>query len=415
MQVLLYTWPGPRLALEDLLQTSNSSPSLVGDLMLQFDARRSAQQAAAILIQLVIDRVISIKTNNPRAVRLLDLTGAVVVPAALQELLAAPWRSRERLTVRLDCVAAGGPGHACWPTILRGNHNIKLEAGSVAACGLRNPLRRRLLEAGLSTNPHLADLQLSDLQFSDWAEVRRMLEAVAGASHLVRLNLSRNNLFDSSAGDEAGRAGLRELLLSLPRLARLDLSHNLLGGRLVDLLPGLSLTFLNLTACRLTPPDFTVVLGLSSLQHLDLSENHQLAEGLRQLPDTGLQLARLELLEMEDCGLDSVSWPLLTALLARCPRLALLNLSYNTLSPVNLLSLLDRRLAWLSVVSKLECGCPAGCSCLAHYSGLLLTKFRQLGYCKQKFDKESICRRVETRNSYLAFKVALQIPPYSDH
>merc|ERR1712082_596273 len=80
--------------------TLNHDPELVGDLRNQAEATRIGCRSAFIVIQLVIQKVISILVKNSHAVKCLDLTGFPVLRTTLEELFEeekniGEWRHRK--------------------------------------------------------------------------------------------------------------------------------------------------------------------------------------------------------------------------------------------------------------------------------------------------------------------------------
>ena len=135
---LLHTWREPVLALKSIFPTLNHDPELVGDLRNQAEATRIGCRSAFIVIQLVIQKVISILVKNSHAVKCLDLTGFPVLRTTLEELFENKFNAREKLTILLDIwIPEHGTGDSNWSNLLNGSKNFSVKVQNVYICTQR--------------------------------------------------------------------------------------------------------------------------------------------------------------------------------------------------------------------------------------------------------------------------------------
>lgn len=401
---LLYTWTEPVLSLKSIFPTLNHSPELVGDMQNQVEATKVGCVSVAIIIQLVIQKVISILIKNPRSVKCLDLTGFPVLRTTLEELFAEKFKEREKLTILLDIwIPEHGTGDSNWSNLLNGSNNFTLKVQNVFICSLREPVRNKVITSALRTNQEVRGLKLSSLNFVDWPEVRRTLKTIETCSQLSMLDLSRNNMFDSSPNDIVGRTWVNKSLRNLPSLTRLDLSYNLLTDRVDPVLKGLSLTFLNITATHLSLADLKALVNCSTLVHLDISQNN-IGNMFRDIPAKSNLLVNLEILELEDCLISSDNFEFLLSFIKGCSSLKILNLSYNTLEISQIIQLIKIKLEVLLVFSKVVCTCNnLQCTCFKEGQILVSDTLRVAGYELKSFDKESVYHAIDS-SPFIVFK-----------
>ena len=401
---LLYTWTEPVLSLKSIFPTLNHSPELIGDMQNQVEVTKVGCVSVAIVIQLVIQKVISILIKNSRAVKCLDLTGFPVLRTTLEELFEHKFNAREKLTILLDIwIPEHGSGDSNWTNLLNGSNNFTLKVQNVFICSLREPVRNKVITSALSTNQEVRGLKLSGLNFVDWPEVKRTLKTIETCSQLSMLDLSRNNMFDSSPNDIVGRTWVNKSLRNLPSLARLDLSYNLLTDRVDPVLKGLSLTFLNLTATHLSCADLKVLVTCSTLVHLDISQNN-IGEMFRDIPAKLNLLVNLEILELEDCLISPDNFEFLFTFIKCCPSLKILNLSYNTLDISQIIQLIKIKLQVLLVFSKVVCTCTNNqCTCFTEGQILVSNELAVAGYELKSFDKESASHAIDSSH-FIVFK-----------
>ena len=157
--------------------------------------------------------------------------------------------------------------------LLNGSKNFTLIVQNIFICSLIEPVRNKVISSCLRTNENVRGLKLSSLNLADWVEVSRTLSIIKTCSKISMLDLSRKDIFDSSLNDQVGSSLVNKVLSSLPLLARIDLSHNLLTDQVGQVLTGLSLSYLNLTASHLSLGDLQHLFSLSTLVHLELSQN----------------------------------------------------------------------------------------------------------------------------------------------
>merc|ERR1712020_290368 len=120
---------------------------------------------------------------------------------------------------------------------------------------VREAQRNALLSEALKSNKNLSGLKISKLGFEDWPELYRGLTPLLQFSRLTRLDLSGNNLIDSSETDVTGREWINSFLKKFPSLSRLDLSRNEMAGKTQSVVAGLSLSYLNLCQCNVNSED----------------------------------------------------------------------------------------------------------------------------------------------------------------
>jgi len=404
---LLYTWTKPILSLKSIFHTINHCPELVGDMHNQVNATRIGCLSVTIVTQLVIKKVVSILVKNPRAVKCLDLSGFPVLRQTLEELLKENFNAREKLTIILDIwIPEHGTGDSNWINLLNGSKNFTFTVQNIYICSLREPVRNQVIASALRTNKDVRGLKLSSLNFVDWPEVRRTLDVIETCPNLSMLDISRNNMFDSSANDTVGRSWVNKSLRSLPSLSRLDLSYNLLTDRVEPVLKGLSLTYLNLTASHLSTDDLQFLVTISTLVHLDLSQN-SIGELLHDIEPKSNFLMNLEILELEDCFFSPHNFEHFFSLIKSCPALKILNLSYNTLKVSQIIQLIQRRVEVLLVFSKMVCSCTiTRCTCYQEAKVLLSQTLSTEGYELKSFDKESASHAIDT-SDFIVFKAFL--------
>ena len=129
------------------------------------------------------------------------MSGPVRVPCAQNNF------GRESLTILLDIwIPEHGSGDSNWINLLNGSKNFTLKVQNVYICSLREPVRNKVISSCLRTNENVRGLKLSSLNFADWPEVRRNLSIIETCSKISLLDLSRNNMFDSSPNDQVGRS-----------------------------------------------------------------------------------------------------------------------------------------------------------------------------------------------------------------
>jgi len=274
---------------------------------------------------------------------------------------------------------------------------------NVFICSLREPVRNKVITSALRTNQEVRGLKLSSLNFVDWPEVRRTLKIIETCSQLSMLDLSRNNMFDSSPNDIVGRTWVNKSLRNLPSLTRLDLSYNLLTDRVDPVLKGLSLTFLNLTATHLSLADLKVLVTCSTLVHLDISQN-SIGNMFRDIPTKSNLLVNLEIFELEDCLISPDNFEFLFSFIKGCPSLKILNLSYNTLKISQIIQLIKIKLEVLLVFSKVVCTCTnLQCTCFEEGKTLVSSTLELAGYKLRSFDKESVYHAIDS-SPFIVFK-----------
>jgi Leucine-rich repeat (LRR) protein len=237
--------------------------------------------------------------------------------------------------------------------------------------------------------------------------VRRNLSVIKTCSKISMLDLSRNNMFNSSPHDHVGRSWVNKTFRSLPSLSRLDLSYNLLTDRVGQVLQGLSLSYLNLTASHLSPGDLQHLVSLNTLVHLDLSQNN-IGDAFSHLVFKSNMLVNLEILELEDCFLSPSNFTFVLPFIKSCPNLKILNLSYNTLEVSQILQLIQLRLEVLLVFSKIVCSCTTSkCTCYEVWQLFVSHTLASEGYDLRSFDKEAACHAIETFSKFIVFKAFL--------
>ena len=181
----------------------------------------------------------------------------------------------------------------------------------------------------------LQGLGLSLTCLSDLTSLYQICGELTRLENLVALDLSRNAI-DMRRGDVALCLALA--LQALPLLRRLDLSHNMVGGKLTVVLHEVApLHYLKLTACSLHQLDWQHLAECealrNSLEELDVSENPW---SRLQTQEAALRLfsgplPQLRVLEITDCGVDcgAALGSLVSGLCSGAPRLRYLNLAQN--------------------------------------------------------------------------------------
>lgn len=181
---------------------------------------------------------------------------------------------------------------------------------------------------------HLTGLRL---QFNSLGEhgILHLVDSISRLTNLTALDLSCNGIQFFHHQGSCDRVA--EMLTSLPKLTRLDLSNNRVKTRLRQLVANLSqpLEYLAVAGCCLTVSDVTYLSlshHTSGLRELDLSDNWCVGENCRTLINLLSKLAdKIMVLELQNCNLaDSQATELLTVL-ASLNKLCFLNLSCNTL------------------------------------------------------------------------------------
>ena len=259
---LFYTWSHPRLALRDLLENNKKR-----------EGRAHREICLYIIVQYLTEKIISIKRNNSRAVRVIDLTGCLISRHLLEQLVEAnTFTSSEKVTVVVDLmVTSSERGYSKWVSLIAGSEHIDVKVENLWVDNVREAQRNALLSEALESNENLSGLKISKLGFEDWPELYRGLTPLLQFSRLTKLDLSGNNLIDSSDTDLTGREWINRFLKKFPSLSRLDLSRNEMAGKVESVLAGLTLTYLSLSQCNVTSRDLVFLLSLRSLKHLDIS------------------------------------------------------------------------------------------------------------------------------------------------
>ena len=145
------------------------------------------------MVYLVIKKVISILDNNPRAVKCIDLSGFPILKETLEELLKNKFSTNERLTILNDIWIIGYQmDYFNWVNISSGSENITLKVQNLFVCTIKEPARIELITRAKRNNQRIWGLKLSNLNFSDWDEVKRTLDMVETFTHLSMLDLSQN-------------------------------------------------------------------------------------------------------------------------------------------------------------------------------------------------------------------------------
>ena len=259
---LFYTWSNPRLALRDLLGDDRKR-----------EGRSYREICHHIIVQYVTEKIISIKTNNSKAVQVIDLTGCLISRHLLEQMLEAnTFTSSEKVSLVLDVmVSSAERGYSKWASLLAGSQHVDVKVQNLWVDNVREAPRNALLTEALKSNENLSGLKISKLGFEDWPELYRALTPLLQFSKIIRLDLSGNNLIDSSDTDLTGREWINSFLKKFPSLTRLDLSRNAMAGKTQSVLAGLSLSYLSLCQCNVNSEDLAFLLALKTLKHLDIS------------------------------------------------------------------------------------------------------------------------------------------------
>ena len=260
---LFYTWANPVLALRDILDTDDKN-----------NGWSYRQICVRIIVTYLIEKVISIKLSDSKAVRLLDLTGCLVPRQLVEQLVETKWSTSERVTILLDVfVSSDERGHSKWLSLLAGSDHVTFKVNNLWVENVREAQRNTLL--ALASNQTLSGLKVSRLDFQDWPELYRGLSPLLQLSNLSRLDLAGNNLIDSSDSDVSGREWINKFLRKFPLLSRLELARNQMKGKVQSVLTGLDLSYLGLSGCDISSGDLAFILSIKSLQHLDISGLYQ--------------------------------------------------------------------------------------------------------------------------------------------
>jgi len=258
---LFYTWSNPVLALQDLFDEDQDQNSLY-----------YREISLKIIVTFLTEKVISIKTTNSKSVRLIDLTGCLVARELVEQLVENKFCSTEKVTLILDVfVSSSERGYSKWVSLLEGSDHLNIKVNNLWVDNVRESQRNALLSVAHSSNQSLSGLKISKLGFEDWPELYRGLTPLLQFSSLCRLDLSGNNLIDSSDTDVTGREWINNFLKKFPLLKSLDLSRNKMAGKVESVLSGLTLSFVSLSECDINYQDLAFILGMKSLKHLDIS------------------------------------------------------------------------------------------------------------------------------------------------
>ena len=230
------------------------------------------QYLVRLVFQLLISKVICIKTNTKKFVKLIDLSGFSVTMEDVQKLLDAKFTRSERTTIMFDLEVLSINNTSKWIEILRGNDHINFKIEHFSCDNIREPFRKKILDT-LENSRHLCGVTFTDLAFESWPEVYRCLTPIEACQNLTKLSLPSNNLFDDSANDVIGRAWINRFLRKFKHLKRLDLSRNQLQNRMSDIMDGIDIEFLAVSNCQLTSVDLENILKMKSLAHLEVMWN----------------------------------------------------------------------------------------------------------------------------------------------
>ena len=360
---LFYTWSEERI---NVWQLSNKHRNVFGVSLkvspwsIFEEDNYFKRTVIETVLELVVSKIICIKSNSSKAVKMIDFTGFSLLGKDLERLISARFTKSEKTTVLLDADASDDN---ISPTkmlrILHGNDHIDFKIKFLTIDGsVREPIRNKFLE--LCND--LDGLNFSAMEFEDWPALYRCLTPImTKCPNLSKLSLSENNLFDENTGDQAGRLWINKFLKSFKNLTRLDISLNNLNDRVSDILEGLRLQFLNVSNCELSEKDVEFVFSLKSLVHLDLSNNLYLDSTKIEPNNT------IEILNLTRCNiglLHGTTFKLFSNFLKKMHGLKYLDISNNKFSTSQLSTIIDFKFQQLKALNVLTDSCQCGANCV---------------------------------------------------
>ena len=355
---LFYTWSNPRLALRDFLENNRKR-----------EGRAYREICLYIIVQYLTEKIISIKTNSSKAVRVIDLTGCLISRHLLEQLVEAnTFTSTEKVTVVLDMmVSSSERGYSKWVSLIAGSEHIDVKVQNLWVDNVREAQRNALLSEALESNENLSGLKISKLGFEDWPELYRGLTPLLQFSRLTRLDLSGNNLIDSSDTDVTGREWINRFLKKFPSLSRLDLSRNEMAGKTESVLTGLTLTYLSLSQCNINSRDLAFLLTLLTLKHLDISglyRGFSLQPSAEHFKELDASRSSIEILNLSFWQPTNEEFLIIQdQVFRKLPSLKYLDLSFSQLDNSQISKILKLGIGTLQFQMSLNCHDGQICDC----------------------------------------------------
>ena len=371
---LFYTWSNPMLALRDLLEDGKR------------EGRAYREICLYIIVQYLTEKIISIKTNNSKAVRVIDLTGCLISRHLLEQLVESnTFTSTEKVTLVLDLmVSSSERGYSKWVSLLAGSDHVDVKVQNLWVDNVREAQRNALLSEALRSNENLSGLKISKLGFEDWPELYRGLTPLLQFSKLTKLDLSGNNLIDSSDTDVTGREWINSFLKKFPSLTRLDLSRNETAGKTESVLAGLTLTYLSLSQCNVNSRDLAFLLTLQSLKHLDISglyRGFSLQPSLEHFQELDASSSSIEMLNLSFWQPTNEEFIIIhDQVLRKLRNLKYLDLSFCQLDNSQISKILKLDISTLQFRMSLDCHDGQICDCARVLNSTMSSLLNEQGY-----------------------------------
>ena len=119
---------------------------------------------------------------------------------------AITFTNTEKVTLVLDLmVSSSERGHSKWVSQLSESDHVNMKFQNLWADNFRDVRRTALLNEALGSNGNLSNLKTSKFRLGYWHELYRGLTPLLQFSKLTKLDLSKNNLIDSSDTEVTSR------------------------------------------------------------------------------------------------------------------------------------------------------------------------------------------------------------------
>ena len=300
---LFYTWSRPVLSFGDLFPHYLHYGKAVNCLDFNDRVIGFGKYFKQVVLSFIQSKVICIKQSSSKAVKIIDFRGILIKSRDMRNLIEQTrFTSTESTTFIIDIMfrdidvdeSSTSSAVNNWLQVLAEREHINIKVNVINLVNVREPYRNKLIHS-LVEDHDIKGVCLEGFEFENWPHLQRSLAPIVKLTSITNLGLTNCNLFDDSPNDQAGRLWINNFLQQLNHLSRLDLSCNLLTGR-INVLVDLNLEYLAVRRCSLEAGDFLELFEMKGLKHLDVSNN--------RLPRLDLNLINvnndLEKLELDD-------------------------------------------------------------------------------------------------------------------
>ena len=202
------------------------------------------------VIKFIINKTISINSNNSKCVKIVDFTGISLSANDLETLLDADFTASEKTTLLLHVHISDFNFDLVSPPeflrLLRGNHHFDFQIRLISLDGSVSTVTRNKY---LDLCSNLDVLDLPRMNFKSWKILCKTLESIKEkCPNLSKLSLSENNLLENTGGKFKAKAPwINMFLKSFENLVSLNISQNNVHDHVSELLEGLHLQHLNVS------------------------------------------------------------------------------------------------------------------------------------------------------------------------